>query len=93
MDDNISLTGRSCASVEILLTALALQTLPPILDKSVDQSREESKESKRYEAALWRQPTPPKPFLLHLGITARTHSIANFQENFFGEFNNFFIDK
>ena len=39
------------------------------------------------------QPTPPEAFLLHLGVTARTHSIAEFYQNFSSSVDNFFIDQ
>lgn len=39
------------------------------------------------------QPIPPEAFLLHLGVTARTHSIAEFYANFPSNVEKFFIDQ
>ena len=41
----------------------------------------------------WELPSPPRPFLIHLGITARTHDIRDFQINFPEEYANFYIDR
>lgn len=59
----------------------------------MDKDREDAIEAEKMAAAMWPKPVPPKPFLIHLGIVARTHSISTFQEQFFDEFSNFFIDK
>ena len=69
------------------------QTLPPILDRTVDKDRQEATDSDRMKIAMWQKPLVPKPFLIHLGVIARTHSIPTFQDQFFDEFTNFFIDK
>lgn len=39
------------------------------------------------------QPVPPESFLLHLGVTARTHPIGEFYKAFPLEVNNFVIDQ
>ncbi|XP_067934870.1 cilia- and flagella-associated protein 65-like [Watersipora subatra] len=69
------------------------KALPPILDRSYDKDREEVLETERMKVAMWAKPVPPKPFLIHLGVIARTHSITSFQDQFFDDFDNFFIDK
>merc|ERR1719210_140726 len=48
---------------------------------------------KKKLSQLWARPQPPKPFLLHLGVTARTHDIRQFQSNFPAEYCHFYIDR
>ena len=51
-------------------------------------------EHKRHlNAEFWERPLAPKPFLIHLGVTARTHDIVDFQTNFPDEYANFYIDR
>jgi hypothetical protein len=38
---------------------------------SPDEEKEISIQEKKKESLLWEKPAPPKPFLLHLGLTAR----------------------
>ena len=38
-------------------------------------------------------PAPPETFLLHLGVTARTHSIGEFNRKFSSSVDNFVIDQ
>ena len=38
-------------------------------------------------------PVPPETFLLHLGVTARTHSIGEFNRKFSSSVDNFVIDQ
>ncbi|VDI64996.1 Hypothetical predicted protein [Mytilus galloprovincialis] len=45
------------------------------------------------DSLLWEKPNSPKPFLLHLGLTARTHDVREFQINFPEEYRNFYIDR
>ncbi|XP_070569847.1 cilia- and flagella-associated protein 65-like [Ptychodera flava] len=72
------------------------QTLPPIRPQKTEQEIDEQRERERKTETgtpLWNKPQPPETFLLHLGITARTHTIAEFQSNFPNEVQNFFIDR
>ncbi|KAK3083386.1 hypothetical protein FSP39_021362 [Pinctada imbricata] len=69
------------------------KTLPPIKQLSPDEEKELTSEQKKRRDALWEKPSPPTPFLLHLGLTARTHDIREFQVNFPEEYRNFFIDR
>ena len=69
------------------------KTLPPIKQRSIDQERSVQKIQQQFDLFNWERPQPPKPFLLHLGITARTHNIADFQTNFPQEYNQFYIDR
>ncbi|XP_022101804.1 cilia- and flagella-associated protein 65-like isoform X2 [Acanthaster planci] len=72
------------------------QTLPPI--KYVKSSRELD-EAERAQSQtdsgtpIWDKPEAPGKFLLHLGVSGRTHTIAEFQSNFPNEVQNFFIDR
>lgn len=52
-----------------------------------------AKAADKKDKLLWIKPTPPEPFLMHLGIIARTHDIIEFQENFPTEYANFYIDR
>jgi len=69
------------------------QTLPPIKQQSVDDVRQKKKQASKMLKSFWPTPQPPKPFLLHLGVTARTHDISEFQQNFQDEYDHFFIDR
>lgn len=69
------------------------QTLPPIIQSSADDLRAAADETKRLKAVLWQRPKAPEPFLLHLGVTARTHGVGEFQESFPGDYGSFFVDR
>ena len=69
------------------------QTLPPIKQQSVDDVRQKKKQASKMLKSFWPTPQPPKPFLLHLGVTARTHDISEFQQNFQDQYDHFFIDR
>uniref|UniRef100_M3XH82 Cilia and flagella associated protein 65 n=1 Tax=Latimeria chalumnae TaxID=7897 RepID=M3XH82_LATCH len=71
------------------------KTLPPIKTslagkKSAEQRRWERRKEQNTARVLSR-PQPPKPFLLHLGITARSHSMEEFQDNFLLDFQKQYI--
>lgn len=72
---------------------LTLQTLPPIQHPSADEERETCKALESMNKNLWAKPLPPRPFIMHLGLTARTHDILNFQENFPLDYGNFYINR
>ncbi|XP_041477861.1 LOW QUALITY PROTEIN: cilia- and flagella-associated protein 65-like [Lytechinus variegatus] len=72
------------------------QTLPPI--KNVLNEKELNEKHAREHSAkdgskLWPKPEKPDTFVMHLGVTARTHTIAEFQSNFPNEVQKFFIDR
>ena len=69
------------------------KTLPPIQLPSADEEMAMRKVEKQREGVLWAKPNPPRPFLLHLGLTSRTHDIAHFQENFPSEYSHYYIDR
>uniref|UniRef100_A0A670JW57 Cilia and flagella associated protein 65 n=1 Tax=Podarcis muralis TaxID=64176 RepID=A0A670JW57_PODMU len=61
-------------------------TLPPIRNIHVPNppaSRSQRKLTRNKDASrLWVKPEPPKPFLMHLGVTARSHSTDDYLVNF-----------
>lgn len=70
-----------------------LQTLPPIKQLSPDEEKAIMKSKEKKDADLWVKPTVPTPFLLHLGLTARTHDIREFQINFPDVYKNYYVDR
>ena len=72
---------------------LCPQTLPPIKQTTIAEQQERKRQQRRFGKKYWARPEPPKPFLLHLGVTARTHTIEDFQQNFPDEYKNFYIDR
>lgn len=70
-----------------------MQTLPPISKLSPDEEKEECERVRRKEDVLWEKPEPPTPFLLHLGLTARTHDIRAFQINFPEDYKKYYVDR
>lgn len=82
-------------ATEALLFLSLQQTLPPIknhpvpnlpaghLDRRLLLDREASR--------VWVKPEPPKPILLHLAVTARSHSTEDFFRNFPSEFPKYFL--
>ncbi len=69
------------------------QTLPPIRHCTLDNERNRQKGQRRFKEEFWPRPEPPKPFLLHLGVTARTHGVSEFQQNFPEEYSKYHIDR
>ncbi|XP_066544141.1 cilia- and flagella-associated protein 65 isoform X2 [Amia ocellicauda] len=57
------------------------KNLPPIQSKGSGLGRSEHR-TQREAADVWRRPDPPRPFLLHLLVTACSHSLLEFQSNF-----------
>ncbi|GCB67114.1 hypothetical protein scyTo_0012101 [Scyliorhinus torazame] len=55
------------------------KTLPPIKEP---METWEGQHSRKPVAGLWLKPMPAKPFLLHLGVTARSHSMEEYHTNF-----------
>ncbi|XP_043931157.1 cilia- and flagella-associated protein 65 [Protopterus annectens] len=73
------------------------KTLPPIrnnmpVKKPASRSREERRKAKEAKR-LWRKPKPPSPCLLHFCVTARSHSLEEFQNNFLPDFPKYFINR
>lgn len=69
------------------------KTLPPISKLSPDEQKQECERVRRKEDVLWEKPEPPTPFLLHLGLTARTHDIRSFQINFPEDYRKYYVDR
>ncbi|XP_039349450.1 cilia- and flagella-associated protein 65 isoform X4 [Mauremys reevesii] len=71
------------------------RTLPPIknlLAPNPPVSRSQRRHLIDHEASrLWARPEPPKSHLLHLGVTARSHSMDDFLSNFCSERPTFFL--
>ena len=86
-----SLDGVPRMTVEGELTRY--KTLPPIQLPSADEEVAMRRAERQREGVLWAKPSPPRPFLLHLGLTSRTHDIAHFQENFPSDYPHFYIDR
>ncbi|XP_078085417.1 cilia- and flagella-associated protein 65 [Mustelus asterias] len=55
------------------------KTLPPIKEP---METWEGQHSRKPVAGMWLKPMPAKPFLLHLGVTARSHSMEEYHKNF-----------
>ncbi|NWJ00164.1 CFA65 protein, partial [Crypturellus undulatus] len=73
-----------------------VSTLPPIGNHPVPNppaSRSQRRQFLDKEAGrLWAKPEPPKPMLLHLAVTARSHSIEDFFSNFTSDFPKYFLN-
>lgn len=65
-----------------------VQALPPIRSSIGDALGEFTNrvEEKDQEEVGLRRPEPPRPKLLHLGVTARSHSILEYQAQFPSQF-------
>uniref|UniRef100_A0A8C3S3X0 Coiled-coil domain containing 108 n=1 Tax=Chelydra serpentina TaxID=8475 RepID=A0A8C3S3X0_CHESE len=76
---------------------LSARTLPPIKNFSAPNppvSRSQRRHLMDKEASrLWAKPEPPKSHLLHLGVTARSHSMDDFLSNFCSELPKYFLYK
>ena len=75
---------------------MLLQTLPPIVkhSQSTGDVRATQREERKFGGqCLWPKPAAPTPLLLHLGLTARTHDVEEFQQNFPDQFDRFFVDR
>jgi hypothetical protein len=71
------------------------KTLPPIIkqSQSTDDIRLDRKAQRKCDESIWPEPQPPKPFLLHLGLMARTHDISEYRQLFSDLYPRFFIDR
>lgn len=85
--ENISLTPSPDADLA------KYKTLPPIKQITMEEQRHHEKARRKFDRKYWGRPQPPKPFLLHLGVTARTHDIIEFQQNFPEDYKNFYVDR
>lgn len=73
---------------------VSYRTLPPIkqipMDKQIDIQRHTKKSQKK---KYWKKPQPPATSILHLGITARTYDVEEFEVGQPEEYRHFFFDK
>uniref|UniRef100_H2Y6N0 Abnormal spindle-like microcephaly-associated protein ASH domain-containing protein n=1 Tax=Ciona savignyi TaxID=51511 RepID=H2Y6N0_CIOSA len=73
------------------------QTLPPIrFEDPVKLPSNRSRLLRKDEQVAtdeWVQPQPPAPFIFHLGVTARTHDIAEYRSNFPHSSTKHYIDR
>nr|XP_060629252.1 cilia- and flagella-associated protein 65 [Anolis sagrei ordinatus] len=71
------------------------KTLPPIKNPQVPHppaSRSERRHLRDKKASmLWAKPDPPKPYLMHLGVTARSHPIDDFLATYPEDFPQYFL--
>uniref|UniRef100_A0A8B9DIV1 Cilia and flagella associated protein 65 n=1 Tax=Anser cygnoides TaxID=8845 RepID=A0A8B9DIV1_ANSCY len=73
------------------------QTLPPIKNHPVPNLPAGHLERRllldKEASGVWVKPEPPKPILLHLAVTARSHSTEDFFRNFPSEFPKYFLPR
>lgn len=71
------------------------KTLPPIKNHPVPNLPAGHLERRllldKEASRVWVKPEPPKPILLHLAVTARSHSTEDFFRNFPSEFPKYFL--
>ncbi|NWQ97855.1 CFA65 protein, partial [Burhinus bistriatus] len=91
---------KSPAGVKVTkyLPFLSLQqTLPPIKNHSMPNLPAGHFQRRllldKEASRVWVKPEPPKPILLHLGVTARTYSVEDFFSNFTSEFPKYFLSR
>ncbi|XP_054827614.1 cilia- and flagella-associated protein 65 [Eublepharis macularius] len=86
---------ESAKPSKLLTEIRKYKTLPPIKNNSVPNlpaSHSQRRQMRHTEAEkLWAKPEPPLPFLMHLGVTARSHSVDDFLNNFPGELPQHFL--
>ncbi|XP_067890912.1 cilia- and flagella-associated protein 65 isoform X3 [Heterodontus francisci] len=72
-------SGRRKTQRDAGTKIMKYKTLPPIKEPTETwEGQHEAKPS----PGIWSRPTPAKPFLLHLGVTARSHSMEEYHKNF-----------
>ncbi|XP_015724709.1 cilia- and flagella-associated protein 65 isoform X2 [Coturnix japonica] len=96
-------TGRSSnsAETESLCEPSAVvrkfKTLPPIKNNPAAHlpagKRQRRLLSDKEGSRVWVKPEPPRPILLHLAVTARSHSTEDFFSNFTLEFPKYFLPR
>ncbi|XP_078260484.1 cilia- and flagella-associated protein 65 [Rhinoraja longicauda] len=67
---------------------LKYKTLPPI--KEITETWE-GQNVEKLPPGLWEKPKPPQAFLLHLGVTARAHSMEEYHKNFSSDVSKHYI--
>ncbi|XP_060117268.1 cilia- and flagella-associated protein 65 isoform X2 [Heteronotia binoei] len=91
-------SSKSMESAKSLMPQTEIRkykTLPPIKNNSAPNppaSRSQRRQMRDKEARkLWAKPEPPLPFLMHLAVTARSHSVDDFLDSFSGEMPQYFL--
>uniref|UniRef100_UPI00398E9F00 cilia- and flagella-associated protein 65 isoform X2 n=1 Tax=Pristiophorus japonicus TaxID=55135 RepID=UPI00398E9F00 len=75
-------TQATCSRVTCKDTGAKImkyKTLPPIKEPT---DTWEGQHVEKPPPGMWQRPRPAKPFLLHLGVTARSHSMEEYHKNF-----------
>ncbi|XP_056144876.1 cilia- and flagella-associated protein 65 [Lampris incognitus] len=78
-----------------------VRTLPPIRAKSSNamlggtcvRPTQAEQRAQRESATAWRRPEPPRPALLHLGVTARSHGLLDYQIHFLDQLDKFYLQR
>ncbi|XP_062861739.1 cilia- and flagella-associated protein 65 isoform X2 [Trichomycterus rosablanca] len=80
---------KACRATEVRISTESrkYKTLPPIRSNSSDAVFKKNAQ----EEVGRRCPKPPCPALLHLGVTARSHSLLEYQTQFPSQFNKHYI--
>ncbi|XP_066477298.1 cilia- and flagella-associated protein 65 [Tiliqua scincoides] len=77
---------ESTRSPQVPTNIKKYKTLPPIKNICVPHppaSRSQRRQIRSKETnRLWARPEPPRPFLMHMGVTARSHAIDDFLSSF-----------
>ncbi|XP_055494801.1 cilia- and flagella-associated protein 65 [Leucoraja erinacea] len=76
------------AHVDANTKILKYKTLPPI--KEIAETWE-GRNVEKLPPGLWKKPKPPQAFLLHLGVTARAHSMEEYHKNFTSDVSRHYI--
>lgn len=85
--------GGTAAQEKSSIESRKFKALPPIRSNSGAALGEPTVrvEKKAQEEVGMRRPEPPRPKLLHLGVTARSHSLLEYQAQFPSQFNKYHI--
>jgi len=94
--DSLRLTESQISKISSKSDVKRFNTLPPIRYENpvkVPSNRSRAERKDTLDDGEWVRPQPPKPFITHLGVTARTHDITEFRTYFLNESKKHFIDK
>ncbi|KAK2839571.1 hypothetical protein Q5P01_013311 [Channa striata] len=92
-DKNLTVNEEALAAPPVRkgLLLMKYKTLPPICvsssSKTVGNKPTKSEHRTLQETKVWEQPEPPKPALLHLGVTAHSHGLLEYGKQFPDRFN------
>jgi len=97
-EGSVRLTESQISKLSSKSEVKRFNTLPPIrYEKPVKLPSNRSRAERKAEVVIndgeWPRPTPPKPFIIHLGVTARTHDITEYRKCFLQDSKKHFIDK